>query len=261
MAHPSWGPGFPNCQQSKIKGLVRTDGLKVQLRQEVVTLFSLLIDETERLGYDVRFRDGAGSIATGGFVCRDIKDKKGNPTGIPSNHSWGLAIDINSDKNPRRAPLTTDIPDEVVRTWTRFGFRWGAQFKTPDPMHFEYMGSISDAKADTFRALSELSLDTITRPMTLEEATVAFELAGTTAVPGGTPDALGRFPFWGWRRDGSVFAFNGAPATVPSERDKKTITESGPVIAMHARTDGMLGYYLVAGEPDDASGFPTFAFP
>lgn len=98
-------------------------------------------------------------------------------------------------------------------------------------------------------------------PITIEEGILTFGLAGTTPVPGGLPDALGRFPFWGWRRDGSVFAFNGAPATVPTGPDKKKITADGPVVALHARTDGVPGYYIIAGQPDEASGFPTFAFP
>lgn len=153
MAHASWGSGFPNCQQSKIKGLVRADGLKLQLREELVTLFSLLIDETERMGYDVRRFSASGEIVTGGFNCRAI----GN-TNRPSNHSWGLAIDINSDVNPERSPLTTNIPTQVRELWTGFGFRWlGTRTPTPDPMHLEYMGSVSDAVADTARAQRELA--------------------------------------------------------------------------------------------------------
>lgn len=101
----------------------------------------------------------------------------------------------------------------------------------------------------------------LVNPITIEEAMVAFDLAGTTPVPNGVPDEFGRFPFWGWRRDGSVFAFNGAPGPVPSERDKKAITADGPVVALHPRTDGVAGYYLIAGQPDEAAGFPTFAFP
>lgn len=68
-------------------------------------------------------------------------------------------------------------------------------------------------------------------------------------------------PGGGWRRDGSVFASNGAPGVVPTAADKKVITADGPVIALHPRTDGVLGYYLVAGQPDDMGGFPTFALP
>lgn len=151
MAHPSWGPGFPNCQTDKIKGLVRADGLKLQLRQEVIPLVALLLDETERQGYDVRRFNAAGEIVTGGFNCRAVAG-----TNTPSNHSWGLAIDINSDVNPRRRPLTTDIPAHIPQLWSRFGFRWGGTFSTPDPMHFEYMGSVSDVARDTERAQREL---------------------------------------------------------------------------------------------------------
>lgn len=151
MAHSSWGAGFPNCQHNKIKGLVRADGLKLQLREELIPLFALLIDETERLGYDVRRFNAGGEIVTGGFNCRAIAD-----TNTPSNHSWGLAIDINSDVNPRRTPLTTNLPQEIPQLWARFNFRWGGGFPTPDPMHFEYMGSTADVAGDTDRARREL---------------------------------------------------------------------------------------------------------
>jgi hypothetical protein len=156
MAHASWGPGWPNCQQGKIKGLVRGDGLKVQLREEIIPLVALLIDETERRGYDVRRFNAKGEIVTGGFNCREIFIK-GKGTGKPSNHSWGLAIDINSDVNPQGKTLKTDIPAGVVDLWQQFGFRWGGTFSTPDAMHFEYMGSTSDVSADTARAQQAFS--------------------------------------------------------------------------------------------------------
>jgi hypothetical protein len=156
MAHASWGSGFPNCQTNKIKGVVRADGLKLQLREELITLFSLLIDQTERMGYEVRRFNAAGQVVTGGFSCRGIKIL-GVETNEPSNHSWGMAIDINSDVNPQKHPLTTNIPVGVREVWTRFGFRWGGTFSTPDPMHFEYMGSVTDAPTDTARAQRELA--------------------------------------------------------------------------------------------------------
>ena len=109
--------------------------------------------------------------------------------------------------------------------------------------------------ADFRAAVADLLIDDF------QEDTMPLNLAGTTPVPGGLPDALGRFPFWGWKRDGSVFAFNGAPGPVPTASDKKKITADGPVVALLPRTDGVLGYYLVAGQPDDQGGFPTFAFP
>ncbi len=148
MAHPSWGSGWPNCQVGKIKTLVRPDGLRLAVREEIVTLVGLLIDETERLGYDVKPNQ------SGGFNCRQIFRPNGQPTGKPSNHSWGLAVDINSLENPFKKPLTTNIPSNVVAVWKRHGFRWGGNFvnPAPDPMHFEYAGSVTEAAAETTRA-------------------------------------------------------------------------------------------------------------
>jgi hypothetical protein len=150
MADPSWGSGWPHCQGGKIRTLTRSDGVRLGVRAELVTLVSLLIDQTERLGYNVK------ADQTSGFACRQIFRANGTPTGRPSNHSWGVAVDINSMDNPFRRPLTTNIPSNVVEMWKRFGFRWGGTFSTtPDPMHFEYMGSMADAARHTLYAQIE----------------------------------------------------------------------------------------------------------
>lgn len=147
MSHSSWGPGWPNAQTSKMKTLVRSDGLKISFRQEMVTLFGILIDETERRGYDVKVGQ------TWGFANRPISG-----TNTPSNHSWGLAIDINAPTNPRKRPKTTDIPTDIVDVWKKYGFRWGGDYvnAVPDTMHFEYMGSTADASVHTAQAAREL---------------------------------------------------------------------------------------------------------
>jgi hypothetical protein len=148
MAHPSWGPGWPDAQTSKMKTLARSDGLKLGVRQEAVELFALLLDETERRGYDVKVGQ------TWGFANRAIRG-----TSRPSNHSWGLAIDINSLSNPQRRPKTTDLPAPVVEMWKNFGFRWGGDYQnsTPDTMHFEYLGSVADCARHTEIARRQLA--------------------------------------------------------------------------------------------------------
>lgn len=52
-----------------------------------------------------------------------------------SVHAWAAAIDINPDAN--EYGTEGNMPDEVVQIFKSEGWRWGGNFKTPDPMHFE----------------------------------------------------------------------------------------------------------------------------
>ena len=137
MAHSSWGTGWPECDRSNIVTLVRADGLRIALHRDAVDLVAILLDVTEALGYDVL------PGQTWGYACRAIAG-----TSRPSNHSWGNTLDINSLANPQRRPLTTHLPAEVVNLWRGCGFRWGGDYvtSTPDPMHFEFMGTVDDAR-------------------------------------------------------------------------------------------------------------------
>lgn len=142
MADRTWGPGWPNCDRAQIVTLVRHDGLRLPIHQDLAELVAILMDLTELMGYDIR----PGS--TWGYACRPIAG-----TSTPSNHSWGTAVDINAPQNPRRRPLTTDIPQDVSNLWKAHGFRWGGDYRvsTPDPMHFEFMGTVFDAAQITQR--------------------------------------------------------------------------------------------------------------
>lgn len=163
MAHPSWGSGWPNCQPSKMVTLVRTDGMRLPVRAELADLTAMLCDLTELMGYD---------LVPGwcwGFACRAISGTK-----TASNHSWGLADDLNAPNNPYASTawhaknakgtfpfglrLSCDIPEQVITLWETHGYGWGGRYKTkPDPMHFEFLGSIADAAAYTDRLRSFLA--------------------------------------------------------------------------------------------------------
>lgn len=92
--------------------------------------------EIEAQGLRNRLLSCAGS-----FNARLIKRKNGGPVRTPSNHSFGTAIDINSEFNGQGV-----IPPpvgargsvlELVPIFERHGFKWGGRFPTPDGMHFE----------------------------------------------------------------------------------------------------------------------------
>lgn len=55
-----------------------------------------------------------------------------------SNHGRGIAIDINADTN--RYGTAGDLPDEIGRCLTAWGWSWGRDWRPEsqrDPMHFE----------------------------------------------------------------------------------------------------------------------------
>jgi D-alanyl-D-alanine carboxypeptidase len=129
-----WGPGWPNCQRNKIVE-VSAAGVKVSVRRELAELVAMLLSATvARHHYHLKAHD------TGGYNCRSIRNKN-----KPSNHSWGLAVDLNWNDNPFQKPFTSDIPIGVIPMWWNCGFYWGGWYSTkPDPMHFEYVFTPQD---------------------------------------------------------------------------------------------------------------------
>jgi hypothetical protein len=149
MAHSSWGSGWPNCQPSKINSGFVVSGTKFPggMRNELVDLTSMLVQETKNRGY--RFGSSTDpSYGCWGYSCRAISGSNN-----PSNHSWGLAVDINAPSNPYTSPLVTDMPNWMPDLWNGYGFRWGGDYSgSKDAMHYEFMESVSAAADYTNRA-------------------------------------------------------------------------------------------------------------
>lgn len=55
-----------------------------------------------------------------------------------SSHSWGIAIDLNSESNAQGTPGTMNAG--VVAIFRNAGFEWGGDWndKRQDPMHFQF---------------------------------------------------------------------------------------------------------------------------
>jgi D-alanyl-D-alanine carboxypeptidase len=84
-AERGWGAGWPNAQTARMAKVGKA-GVTVYVRREIAPLVAVLLDNTERLfKYDIK------KGQTWGFANRPIRG-----TRTPSNHSWGLAVDINS---------------------------------------------------------------------------------------------------------------------------------------------------------------------
>lgn len=139
-----WGPGWPNCQFAAVTG-VTVAGITFQVRTETKVVFAAFLADFHKLVEPLR-KEQCWS-----FVCRVIR----GTASTPSNHSWGLAVDLNSVLHPWRAKDTfTPTQRERIRMLlAQPGYRnikWGADFSSNrDEMHFEYVGTPDDAFADT----------------------------------------------------------------------------------------------------------------
>jgi hypothetical protein len=143
MPHRSWGA---HCSGT-IKTVVLSNGVKLPVRQEIAELIALLCEATMKRGY---------RLVPGwcwGYACRKIRGSSSW-----SNHAWGLAVDLNAPKNPMTSRLVTDMPSWMPTLWKSYGFRWGGDYSgRKDAMHYEFLGSVTDAKMQTERARRELT--------------------------------------------------------------------------------------------------------
>lgn len=141
-----WGPGWPNCQGSRM-AVARGGGVAVSVRRELAPLVAVLLDVTAAKGY--RLKPGY----CGGYNCRPI-----GGTRTASNHSWGLAVDINWTDNPMGSRFISDIPPAVVAAWEGCGFYWGGRYSgRPDAMHFEFIYRPADVARLVARARAMLA--------------------------------------------------------------------------------------------------------
>lgn len=154
MAHPSFGSGWPNCETDHIITVIIHEGtaneIRLPVRKKIAPLVVGLVRDLEK-ARESWFKKGW----CWGFACRPISG-----TSSPSNHSWGLAIDLDAPQNPymsaeaHRAPhplrqkfangklLRSTMPKNASGIARKWGFRWGGDYTTkPDPMHFEFVES------------------------------------------------------------------------------------------------------------------------
>ncbi len=145
-AQRGWGSGWPHCQSSKMT-TIHPVGRAITCRTEAATVFDYLVRR-----FDAEVEDINAVPDDGAFACRPIR---GSEPPVASNHSWGLAIDLNWNKHPLGA-TGTFAPWQVIRihlTTSELRFvRWGGDyFHRHDEMHFEWMGTPTDMAAMTRR--------------------------------------------------------------------------------------------------------------
>ena len=174
-----WGGGWPQNRAHDM-ARVRADrsGTAVNVHKRIARLVDMLLDETERRGYRL------DRTQTGGFNNRPISG-----TNKPSNHSWGLALDLNWQRNPENfhGVVKTDFPVWLPKLWGRYGLAWGGNYRGShkDPMHLEFMGSPDDADDMTSAARRDLSKPAPANPVPANSVPTAKAQPEKYVVKGG----------------------------------------------------------------------------
>lgn len=134
-----WGQGWP-VNRSADMATVRTarSGVPFVVHRDIAPIVKWLVDEVERRGY---------MIHTPGQTPDDwsYNNRPIRGSNRPSNHSWGLAIDIDATQYPLGSRKR--LPSWIVELFRAHGFDYGGDWTSrPDPMHFEFNGWPSDAR-------------------------------------------------------------------------------------------------------------------
>ncbi len=135
-----WGQGYPvNRSDDMATVKAARSGAKFTVHKQIAPIIKWLIDETERRGYLIDH--GPGDVDDDwSYANRPIRGST-----RPSNHSWGLAVDLDAQSFPLGS--SKRLPQWLVDLWKSKGFDYGGDWKgRKDPMHFEFNGWPSDAR-------------------------------------------------------------------------------------------------------------------
>jgi len=139
-----WGLGWPSTNSAShiVRAKCGKNGVILPVRIEIAILCDRLVRALEA-------SRGRPFVQYG---CWGYSNRAIRGTNTASNHSWGLAIDLDAPNNGQGNAGYGTMPHDAGKIAARFGFRWGGSTRvggaysgTPDPMHFEFMGTPAQA--------------------------------------------------------------------------------------------------------------------
>ena len=151
-------------------------GVPLNVHKDLAVIFDRFITRIIERGYPI-----VGKVLDDwGWNHRYIAGTK-----TLSNHSWGLAVDLNALTNPMTSDwvVHTDMPAWVIGEAHAVGLDWGGHYtgKKKDPMHFEFLGTPAEARAITERLLAPPPADPNKEKTTMETE----RIKGLPALPNG----------------------------------------------------------------------------
>lgn len=161
MLAKGWGdPTSPDYAKNNIVA-IEYKNRTFRVNRRVKPLFHGLLLLMERNGVDIT----TGALDDWSYVLRPIRGYEDVVPTPYSYHSWGLAIDLDSIKNPLGATTTSFPVTLTKKAATDCSLDWGYLWSgRKDPQHFEFNDPATSVKA----ALAHLKE---TRPRIYEKVT------------------------------------------------------------------------------------------
>jgi len=129
------------CQNTKrisaLLGRPGTNLVSYNFFGRPITVNALIVPYLDRVQTDIQ--DKKINYSFDNVQAFNLRAKRDG--GGLSLHSWGIALDINPERNPQGGD--SDIPPAVIDIFKKHGFFWGGDWtgQDRDPMHFEWYGA------------------------------------------------------------------------------------------------------------------------
>lgn len=140
-------------QRPDLVGVTSRSGARLQVDRAAASQFQGLITDLEAAGYKIDPKTSSG------YANRNIAN-----TNTPSQHAFGMAVDLNSQTNARGTQGEMD-PVLANKLAEKYGLTWGGNWRgaTRDPMHFEVPAGASNVydvskEADYRRQLGNMGM-------------------------------------------------------------------------------------------------------
>ena len=122
--------------------------IRARCHNEVKPAIQAALAEIAAAGLGATINVSDANLAGGCHLARFNRLTPDSSLGFLSRHSWGMAIDTNTQGSCQGcAPpdfATRPGGCQAVQIFRKHGFAWGGNFLTPDGMHFEWVGERRD---------------------------------------------------------------------------------------------------------------------
>jgi len=132
--HPTWTATYLPAGRVLLSSAIP---IRARCNNAVSGALGAALDEVAAAGLG-----GAIDVANANTYGGCFNARYNRISGFLSRHAYAVALDMNTTSNCQGC--TPHMNCDVVRIFRKHGFAWGGNFRTPDGMHFEWVGEARD---------------------------------------------------------------------------------------------------------------------